>query len=249
LRSARGFTYLGVLFLLALAGVSLLAVSIFASHAARLEREAELLFVGEQYRQAIRRYAAANAMLPERYPRELASLLKDPHAPDTRRYLRRLYRDPVSGSEDWGLVRAPGGWIVGVYSLARAKPIKQANFSPGQESFAGAKSYADWRFLADPSLAPGTGSTGQAAASAGQAAARDGAPGSAPLAVAALSPPAPRAFSICDNAMRGDRTACEAIRPQRSADVYASCVASAQVRAQFCAAKPNARQLPPLDLR
>jgi type II secretory pathway pseudopilin PulG len=149
----RGFTYLAVLFALALMSVSALLVTAVSSHLARREREAELLFVGEQYRDALRRYGDANAGLPDPYPRELSGLLRDPNTPNTRRFLRKLYADPLTGSERWGLVRTPRGGIIGVYSLAEGRPAKVAGFAAAQGEFAGAKRYADWRFV----VAPGRG--------------------------------------------------------------------------------------------
>ena len=45
------------------------------------------------------------------------------------RHLRRLYRDPITGQDEWGLVEAPGGGVMGVYSRSEDEPIKSGNFS------------------------------------------------------------------------------------------------------------------------
>ncbi len=55
-RSARGFTYLGLLAVVVLIGLLLAAAGEVASTAARREREAQLLWVGHEYRAAIGRY-------------------------------------------------------------------------------------------------------------------------------------------------------------------------------------------------
>jgi type II secretory pathway pseudopilin PulG len=145
---ASGFTYLGLLFLLAIASAGALLITKLYSLELRREKEAELLFVGEQYAAAIGRYREANSALPDPYPKELAALLRDPNAASTRRFLRRLYRDPLSGTLGWGFVRSPLGGIMGVYSLDERAPIKKAGFPAGREEFAAAARYAEWRFVA-----------------------------------------------------------------------------------------------------
>jgi hypothetical protein len=48
-------------------------------------------------------------------------------------------------------VLAPGGGIMGVFSLAKGRPIKQANF-PAELGWPGNRpSYADWQFMVMPS--------------------------------------------------------------------------------------------------
>src|SRR3972149_571381 len=67
-----------------------------------------------------------------------------------QRYLRKIYRDPITGKVQWGLVEAPGGGIMGVYSLSRDAPIKKAGFAEQQEGFGEAGDYADWKFVYQP---------------------------------------------------------------------------------------------------
>ena len=150
----RGFSYLGVLFVVALMGVLLAAAGEAWHTQAMREREAELLFVGDQYRKAITRYHAAGGV----YPRELADLLKDPRRPDTQRYLRKLYADPVTGKNEWGLVKSADGGIAGVHSLSEAKPFKQAGFRLEYAGFEGKEKYSDWQFARVPPAAPRGGS-------------------------------------------------------------------------------------------
>ena len=45
------------------------------------------------------------------------------------RHLRRLYKEPITGQDEWGLVEAPGGGVMGVYSRSEDEPIKTGNFS------------------------------------------------------------------------------------------------------------------------
>jgi len=143
----RGFTYLWLLLAVGLMAAGLAATAEVVSTAARRDKEAELLFIGDQFARAIARYRAS---VPgsQLYPQKLEDLLADNRFPNVRRHLRRVYLDPMTGSRDWGLVRGPNGGIVGVYSTSTAQPLKTANFPKDYAAFAGAKSYRDWVFAA-----------------------------------------------------------------------------------------------------
>jgi len=157
--SAGGFTYLWVLLAIGLVAAGLAATAEVASTAARRDKEAELLFAGDQFARAIARYRAA-APGSQVYPQRLEDLLADNRFPNVRRHLRRIYRDPMTGGADWGLIRGPNGGIVGVYSTSTAQPLKMANFPKDYAAFAGAQSYRDWVFAAG---GPAGGAPGGAA--------------------------------------------------------------------------------------
>ena len=143
-RRAQGFTYFTVLFVVTVLGLGLALTGEVWQTAAKREKEAELLFVGHQYRKAIEHYYLAG---PQRqYPRELADLLKDPRVPGTQRHLRRLYPDPLTGKAEWGLVKGGDGGIAGVHSLSTERPLKIAGFRLRDAGFERAQSYADWKF-------------------------------------------------------------------------------------------------------
>ena len=150
---SAGFTYVWLLFAVALAGVGLAAVGELASTAAKRDKEVELLFVGDQIARAIAVYRASSPGAPQ-YPQTLEALLSDSRYPNLRRYLRRVYPDPMTGRADWGLVRGPGGGIVGVHSKSTARPLKTANFPKEYEAFAGVAAYSEWRFVAAADGAP-----------------------------------------------------------------------------------------------
>ena len=179
--ASAGFTYVWLLVAVAFMAAGLAAIAEVATTAVRRDKEAELLFVGDQFARAIALYRASSPGA-QQYPQGLEDLLADKRFPNTRRHLRRVYPDPMTGSVDWGLVRGPGGGIVGVYSRATKPPLKTANFPKGYESFAGAASYADWRFVAT--------TDGRIAAATAGMTPQGGAP-SAPPSVT-LKPPAPR---------------------------------------------------------
>jgi len=149
-RRAAGFTYLSILFIVAIMGAGLALVGEVWHTAAMRDKEAELLYVGHQYRKAIERYYLSG---PRQYPPELELLLRDVRKPGVERYLRKLYPDPVTG-KDWVLVRAPGGGIAGVRSASGDKPLKSANFSQRDAGFAGAEKYSDWAFVFTPPSTP-----------------------------------------------------------------------------------------------
>jgi type II secretory pathway pseudopilin PulG len=141
-----GFTFIGVLVLVALVSISLTVASQVWRIAQRRDKEEQLLFVGGQIRRAIARYAA-NATGGERYPRRMADLLKDPRRPDLRRYLRKLYFDPITGGPEWGLVKS-GDFITGVYSLSDDEPVKKTGFPEADSDFEGKTKYSEWIFTA-----------------------------------------------------------------------------------------------------
>lgn len=143
----QGFTYFAVLALVVITSVGALAAGRLWQTAERRERERELLAAGQALRQAIGSYRALAVAGRRQYPQALEDLLLDPRLPGIRRHLRRIPVDPVAGRTEWGLIRAPDGGIQGVHSLSEAAPLKQAGFAAGEQSFANAATYADWRFV------------------------------------------------------------------------------------------------------
>ncbi len=144
-----GFTYLGLLILLAIialvASASLQVGSILQRRAA----EEELLTIGLQFRQALQSYAAMSQAGQKRFPSSLADLVKDPRFPHTVRHLRKIYVDPLTGKDEWGVVTAVDGTgILALYSLSKDKPIKVGNFDPVWQGFEASDSYQRWRFSA-----------------------------------------------------------------------------------------------------
>jgi type II secretory pathway pseudopilin PulG len=153
-RRARGFAYLWLLFAVAFIGASLAAAGVVWEVRVRRDKEADLLFIGAEFRRAIADYHRLTPQAAKEWPQRLEDLLEDKRGPALRRHLRRLYRDPISGSPEWGIVAAQGR-ITGVYSLARGTPIRQDGFRIEDRAFEGAARYADWRFIAAvPTPAP-----------------------------------------------------------------------------------------------
>lgn len=139
---SMGFTYIGVLAAIVIMGAVLGATAEVWHTAVQREKERELLFVGNQFRQAIRLYYRAG----KKYPVALEDLLKDPRQPATQRYLRKIYHDPITGKAEWGLTLDAYGKIIGVHSLSEDHPIKVTGFSVANQDFEGAEKYSDWIF-------------------------------------------------------------------------------------------------------
>ena len=143
----RGYTYLMVLFMIAIMGVMLAAGSQVWYQAAQREKERDLLFIGNQFRQAIGQYYLRSPGSVKKYPDALEDLLKDGRQLATQRYLRKIYRDPITGEAEWGLVQVAGSGITGVYSLSQEEPLKSSNFRLDDAALDGAAKYSDWKFV------------------------------------------------------------------------------------------------------
>ena len=142
----QGFTYIVLLIVVAVMGIALATAGMVWSTAMKREKEQELLFIGGQFRNALNQYYRNSPAQSARYPMSLDDLLQDPRYPGTRRYLRKIYVDPVSGSPDWGLVRGANGEVIGVHSLSLEEPLKKSNFSLADKDFEDKAQYSDWEF-------------------------------------------------------------------------------------------------------
>ena len=145
-RKQSGLALLGVIVFVAALGIGMAALGTVWQTAAQREKEAELLFVGDQFRNAIESFQSSPVNGAVVLPKTFDDLLADRRFPNPVRHLRRVYRDPLTGLDEWGLIRGSDGGIAGVYSLASGAPRKTANFPPRYAHFEKAESYQDWRF-------------------------------------------------------------------------------------------------------
>ncbi|HIJ81632.1 MAG TPA: type II secretion system protein [Desulfuromonadales bacterium] len=145
--SNRGFTYLSALLMIMITGILLGAVGTSWKSVMQREREEELLFRGRQYKDAITRWYKP---LPGQHVatplRDLKDLLQDPRSLTTRRYLRRLYADPLTGKE-WNVIVDPSKGITGVASTSTAAPLKITGFPDDLKELAGKAKYSEWLFI------------------------------------------------------------------------------------------------------
>ena len=101
---AAGFTYLGLLILLAVLGLVGAAGLKMGTLLQRAAAEEDLLEIGAQFQEALRSYAAATPPGQKPQPGTLQDLLKDPRFPNPRRHLRKIFVDPVTGKAEWGII-------------------------------------------------------------------------------------------------------------------------------------------------
>lgn len=154
-----GFTYVGLVIFVAILGLVGAATLKVDSLLRRAAAEQELLEIGAEYSEALRSYAAATPRGYPTAPPTLQDLLKDPRFPGTRRHLRKIYVDPVTGRQEWGIVyQGDQVGVLAVYSLSQAQPLKLANFDVRFQNFENKEHLSEWKFTASgtgASAAPG----------------------------------------------------------------------------------------------
>ncbi len=120
-----------------LIGVTTMAAAELWSTEVQREREEELIFRLNQFRQAIARYRADH----NRLPKELKDLLEDRTQITRRRYLRQIYADPMTRKPDWQLkiVADRTGAVSGIEDVrSKSEGIPIKNLGPN------VKTYKDW---------------------------------------------------------------------------------------------------------
>ena len=162
----RGFTYVGLLILLAIIALASATTLTLGSFLQQRANEAELLYIGSQYAAAVRAFVESTPAGQKPLPVKLEDLLRDPRYPNVKRYLRKIYIDPLTGKQAWGLVTARGGGFIGIHSLSDATPIKTTGFTPEFSTLANKKKYSEWVF--------GIASTETMSADLNSSSARDG---------------------------------------------------------------------------
>jgi type II secretory pathway pseudopilin PulG len=227
-----GFTYLGLLVFIAVLGLGLAATGVVWHTSITREKERELLFIGDEFQRAIGLYYARNGDDKTnplaRYPRALEDLLEDRNKLPHQHYLRKIYRDPMTGTKEWGLIVNEAGGITGVYSLGAGEPLKRTGFPEPLAEFAGAATYADWKFVARPPAQEVV----QAAAPppAGKPHIPAPTPHPAPLPTPRREP---RKLD-CAKVNQQDMAACESQRVRWGEETVTQCQLSAALRLSAC---------------
>jgi hypothetical protein len=85
------------------------------------KNEAQRLFVGDQFCNVIVMFRLQGPEAGVWNPAMLQDLLKDPRDPHTKRYLRKIYADPMTNSTKWGLLKGGTGtfWASAAYVTIR----------------------------------------------------------------------------------------------------------------------------------
>lgn len=230
----RGFTYVGLLIAIAVLGIGLAAIGSVWHTASQREREAELLFVGEQFQRAIRSYFERSPEAGKTYPKALGDLLEDRRSGSIVRHLRKVYVDPMMGTKEWGLVKQPDGRIIGVHSLA-ATPVFRTSDLPEGIQVKG-NTHRDWLFMGNTSAnapAPAAASAGAPGTAAPGSPAGDMAPRN-PVMPGAEVPPEEPPPNPCAEQRRTEMLKCSELQDAArtkcendSARSYATCVRNA----------------------
>jgi type II secretory pathway pseudopilin PulG len=98
-KKSRGYTLVALMVGLTVMAILIAAVLPMASAEAQRDKEAELIFRGIQYAEGIRLFKRRYG----RYPNTLKEMF------DLRpRTLRKLWKDPMTNSDKWGLITAAG---------------------------------------------------------------------------------------------------------------------------------------------
>jgi len=105
------------------------------------DKEAELLFRGDQIRKGIQAYLLGPGR-GLKYPKSLEDLVGGGFK--GRNYVRRLYKDPITNGE-WELLGK--NRIVGIRSSSNQVPLKTGNFPLAYQCFEEAQTYRDWVFI------------------------------------------------------------------------------------------------------
>jgi type II secretory pathway pseudopilin PulG len=159
--SNKGFTYMTLLVILTIVGIGLGAAGKYWSNVILRDKEEELLFRGDQYRQAIERYYLGRPGLLQ-YPQNIDELLQDNRTPANKRHLRQRYKDPMT-NEDFVVIKDPlTNRIMGVHSASDKEPHKKSGFPEVYKDFASKGTYSEWQFVStiklvqQPTLPVGT---------------------------------------------------------------------------------------------
>lgn len=240
-RACAGFTYIGLLLAVAFIGAGLAAIGQVWHTNVQRSREAELLFIGEQFKRAIKLYYDSTPGGDKQLPKTLEDLLRDARYPVVRRYLRKVYVDPMRGKAEWGLIKHNNGdGILGVYSLSEGTPFKNGDAAAASKQRV---SYADWRFVADVALSPVAVAAQPPPNVIAQptpapepvAAPPDTLPDTPPVAIPATPRPKPLPTERCERLREMDARACAASASRRGSP-DSGCESSAASRYANCTA-------------
>jgi type II secretory pathway pseudopilin PulG len=249
-RTQSGFTYIGLLILIAVMGVTLAGTGTIWRTTQQRLHEQQLLFVGNQFSRAITAYYVNSPDGIQQFPKKLEDLLIDKRYPNTQRYLRKIFADPITGKNQWGLIKAADGGIVGVRSLSELVPIKQEGFGKGNEAFAGKKHYSEWQFTYRPN--------GFAAVL--QNAVLGTMPAKPVLAPVPVPPPplppslananiSPRLMNLCQIIFSTDVMNCSNLGVKFGDAAKNTCMESANERYFVCLGKDPGASMPILDVQ
>jgi len=127
-----GFTYLWLLFVLAIGAAGTAAVGELWVVQVQRSKELDLAFRGQSIVAALESYRAASPAATPCAPQGLDDLLQDQRSTVTLRHLRRPYADPFAPNGEWEWVKDTQGRMLGVKSHPLASPIVTAPPAAGK---------------------------------------------------------------------------------------------------------------------
>jgi type II secretory pathway pseudopilin PulG len=102
-RKSRGYTLVALIIGMTVMSILIAAVLPMASAESQRDREAELIFRGFQYAEGIRTFRKRYG----RYPNTLKEMFEV-----RPRTLRKLWKDPMTNSDKWGLITMAGAPLI-----------------------------------------------------------------------------------------------------------------------------------------
>ncbi|MBK7462259.1 MAG: hypothetical protein IPJ50_05600 [Betaproteobacteria bacterium] len=115
--------------------------------------EAELLAIGQEFRNALQSYAEATQR-PAQHTGIAVGTTKRPTQPGRQTPFAPPLSRSIHGKAEWGIVRGPDQRIFGIHSLSNTATFKRENFPVELAALSGSLRHADWVFamaaLPDP---------------------------------------------------------------------------------------------------
>ena len=102
-RKSRGYTLVALIVAMTVMSILIAAVLPMASAESQRDKEAELIFRGFQYAEGIRTFRKRYG----RYPNTLKEMFEM-----RPRTLRKLWKDPMTNSDKWGLITLAGAPLI-----------------------------------------------------------------------------------------------------------------------------------------
>jgi type II secretory pathway pseudopilin PulG len=118
----RGYAMAALLIALAIMAILLTVAMPVWRHEARREREAELVFRGEQYARAVALFRFKNANIPNAFPPSIDALVQG-------RFLRKKYLDPMTKDGEFELIGV-GSQQPGINPSNPAPPTARGSTAP-----------------------------------------------------------------------------------------------------------------------
>ncbi len=146
----NGFSYLAMLFIVAVLAVTLTQTYQRSDTLAKREKEKQLFFVGSQYKQALTSYYNQSPSGFKELPKKIDDLVSDSRFVSTKRHLRKQYLDPITGGA-LNLILDGNGRIKGVYSSSTGEILQTTLFEEVNATALAAekkpmRTYADIKF-------------------------------------------------------------------------------------------------------